>query len=174
MNDEMIAKANENVRRANVQNAEIRKGIIESLPVADASVDWIVSNCVVNLSPERSRVFREIARVLKPGGQMLISDIVTGPIDEKKLGLAAKYALRISQASEIAFVEGLRAAGLTQIEVRERLVYDAGQIELVFKGLPAEDGAMQEMLLPLARQAVGSVWHAMFYARRPVYSPVAC
>jgi SAM-dependent methyltransferase len=76
MTDAMIAKAKENILAANVSNVEVRKGLIEELPVEDGAVDWVISNCVINLSPEKERVFNEIARVLKPGGTMLVSDIM--------------------------------------------------------------------------------------------------
>ncbi len=67
MTDEMIARAEANIAAAGLANVEVRKGIIEELPVEDASVDWVISNCVINLSPEKERVFAEIARVLRPG-----------------------------------------------------------------------------------------------------------
>ncbi len=68
MTEEMIAKAKENIKVAGVKNVEVRKGLIENLPVESSSVDWVISNCVINLSPEKEKVFSEIARVLNPGG----------------------------------------------------------------------------------------------------------
>ena len=172
MTDAMIAKANENIRAGHFTNVEVRKGIIEALPVENDSVDWVISNCVINLSPEKAKVFREIARVLKPGGRMLVSDIVAAELPDEILQSSALYASCISGAiSEDAYLAGLRAAGLADVEVRARLVYDADQLE-GFAGAEGEGacgcGAGRAELATLARSLSGKIWSAKVYARKPL------
>jgi SAM-dependent methyltransferase len=130
MTDEMIAKANENITASKLQNVEVRKGIIEELPVDTASVDWVISNCVINLSPEKPRVFREISRVLKSGGTMMISDIVAEGLPPEVLKSPILHSSCVAGAiSEKDYIAGLKDAGLVDVEILNRLVYDSNQLE---------------------------------------------
>lgn len=129
MTPAMLARARQNVRAAGLANVEVRRGIIEDLPVEDSSVDWVISNCVINLSPEKPRVFAQIARVLKPGGRMLVSDIVAEGLPAEIARNRHLYSSCLAGAiSEKSYLAGLRAAGLVEVKVKDRLVYDTEQI----------------------------------------------
>ena len=119
MTPEMLAKARENARKNGFTNVEFRLGEIEALPVADNKVDVIISNCVINLSPEKLRVFREAFRVLKSGGRLAIADVVAAaPLpDEVKADWSA-YTGCIAGASQIADLESMmRDVGFEEIKI---------------------------------------------------------
>lgn len=164
MTDAMIERARLNIAAAGLSNVEIRKGIIEELPVEAASVDWVISNCVINLSPEKNRVFAEIARVLKPGGRMRVSDIVANDLPAEVLASADLYGSCVAGAiSEAAYLDGLRAAGLTDVEVLDRVVYDESQMQ----ALAASEMGLDTDTKRLAIAAAGKVWSAIIHARKP-------
>ena len=102
MTPEMIAKARENARKAGFDHVEFRLGEIEYLPVADASADVIISNCVINLSPDKPAVFRDAFRILKPGGRLAVSDVVaTAELPESWLDNMRLLSACISGAADI-------------------------------------------------------------------------
>ncbi|HEX6026257.1 MAG TPA: arsenite methyltransferase [Solirubrobacter sp.] len=120
MTDEMLDLARANAAAAGVTNVEFVKGYIEDIPLADASVDVVVSNCVLNLSADKPRVFAEAVRVLRPGGRFAVSDVIADPdMDEATRADMAAYTGCIAGAlTEDEFREGLAAAGFTDIDVR--------------------------------------------------------
>lgn len=123
MTPEMVSKARHNAQRGKFFNTEFRLGEIEHLPVADNTVDVIISNCVINLSPDKPQVFREAYRVLKPGGRLAISDVVTTSElpAEIKNDLGDLYSGCISGASSIKEVEKmLEKSGFTNIVVEPK------------------------------------------------------
>jgi arsenite methyltransferase len=123
MTPAMLEKANANKVKMGVTNVEFRQGQIEALPVDDNSVDIVMSNCVINLSPEKPAVFREVFRVLKPGGRVSISDIVTeGDFTPELRADAAKWAECVTGAIDVAEYTGLmRQAGFENIQVVDKV-----------------------------------------------------
>ncbi|HEY5649249.1 MAG TPA: arsenite methyltransferase, partial [Nitrospiria bacterium] len=113
MTPEMVERARENAERSGVTNTEFRLGEIENLPVADGSVDVVISNCVINLSTDKARVFREVFRVLKPGGRIAIADIaLTRPLPEEVFSSYEAYVGCV--------------AGAVSVDDYRRLVEDSG------------------------------------------------
>lgn len=126
MTPEMITKARRIAKERNFTNVEFRLGEIEALPVADNTADLAISNCVINLVPDKSRVFAELARTLKSGGRFVISDIVTtGILPEKILKSLDQYVGCVAGAStQDAYEQMMRTAGFKRIEIAERRVID--------------------------------------------------
>ena len=130
MTEAMILKARENAAAAGLVNIEFRAGDAESLPAGDGWADWVISNCVVNLVPDKEAAFREIFRVLKPGGRLSITDLVGENLPPEVLSDPAKYCACIGGApSEPAYLEAVRKAGFDQIEVPDRRQWDAPMLE---------------------------------------------
>ena len=134
MTAEMITKARQNKAKGGYTNVEFRLGEIESLPVADGSVEVILSNCVINLSPDKAKVLREAFRVLKPGGRLAIADIVAlAPVPEN---IRKDVELYTACAAGAAFVEDVKAmlkvAGFDDI----RIELNAESRELILEYFP--------------------------------------
>jgi SAM-dependent methyltransferase len=119
MTHEMLSKARENASKNGFKNVEFRLGEIEALPVADNSIDVIISNCVINLSPEKQRVFDEAFRVLKSGGRLAVADMVaTAPLPEDMKADWAAYTGCTAGASEITDLEQmLQTAGFKEVKI---------------------------------------------------------
>jgi arsenite methyltransferase len=121
MTDEMLELARRHAADAGAENVEFLKGHIEDIPLPDSSVDVVISNCVINLSGDKQRVLREVARVLRPGGRFAVSDVIADPdIDEATRADMVKWTGCIAGAlTREEFAGALHAAGLVDVEINE-------------------------------------------------------
>lgn len=161
MTDEMLALARENRRKAGIENAEFLKGEMEEIPLPDGSVDVVISNCVVNLSAEKDRVFAETFRVLKPGGRLAISDIVfRGDVpSEIRRNLELWAGCIAGTLGESEYRSKLATAGFDAIEIEPTRIYDAAGIRQFFEAYGIDGKA----IVPLVE---GKVMSAFIRARR--------
>lgn len=161
MTDEMLELARRNQREAGVTNAEFLKGTIEDVPLPDGAVDVIISNCVINLSPDKDRVFGEAYRVLRPGGRFAVSDIVVqGDLPEGlRRNLEAWSGCVAGALHEDDYRSKLASAGFSDIEIEVTRVYDDAEV----LGLAREYG-VDVTAEQLAR---GRLCSAFVRARRP-------
>jgi ubiquinone/menaquinone biosynthesis C-methylase UbiE len=162
MTDDMLALARENQRKAGVSNVEFLKGEIEAIPLPNASVDVIISNCVINLSGDKPRVLREAFRVLKPGGRFAVSDVVVqGAMPEAVRANLELWAGCISGALEEAeYRRLLFEAGFTGTEVEVTRVYDVEDARAVLEGAGLD-------VETLARDLGGRLVSAFVRATKP-------
>ena len=125
MTDEMLALANENKRKSGLQNVEFLRGEIENIPLPDASVDVIISNCVINLSADKDRVLREAFRVLKPGGRLAVSDIVTRGemLPEIRKSVLLWVGCISGALEENEYRSKVTAAGFEQVHLEPTRIY---------------------------------------------------
>jgi SAM-dependent methyltransferase len=132
MTPAMLSRARANAAKHGFGNVEFRLGEIENLPVADGTVDLVISNCVVNLSPDKPRVFREALRVLRPGGRMVVSDIVlVSELPESVRESVEAYVGCVAGASmKSDYVGMIREAGFERLEVVEEKRYGTAGLEI--------------------------------------------
>lgn len=139
MTPAMLEKANRNKAKLGLDNVEFRQGQIEALPVESGTVDVIISNCVINLSPDKTAVFREAYRVLKPGGRLAVSDMVTqGHFSPAERADMAAWSGCVTGAEDVAdYVAAIRAAGFSHISVRDKGAPDVELVDSLSLGGPA-------------------------------------
>jgi SAM-dependent methyltransferase len=172
MTPAMIEKARANTRQAGVTNVEFRLGDAENMPVDDANVDWVISNCVINLAPDKPRVFSEVYRVLKPGGRVSISDIVLGDDlpDEVVQSVDALVGCVAGAVKEADYLTAMRAAGLTDVAVTSRFVYGEEHLRGFLDGGDSKlklDSEARTLFAKYRDQIIGKVWSARITARKP-------
>jgi arsenite methyltransferase len=139
MTPQMLEKARKNAVRAECTNAEFRLGEIEHLPVSDNSVDVIISNCVINLSPDKKQVFAEAMRVLKPGGRLLVSDLVLRRAlsDKLKNSVEAYVGCVAGATMKDEYLSLMRDAGFRDVSIVDQSTYDVG-LEVIAEDLRSE------------------------------------
>jgi arsenite methyltransferase len=169
MTDEMLALANENKRKAGVENVEFLKGEIEHIPLPGNSVDVIISNCVINLSADKDAVIREAYRVLKPGGRVAVSDVVTrgGMLPEIRESVLLWVGCIAGALEETDYRTKLTAAGFADVEIEPTRIYrveDAREF-LVGNGLDVD---------AIAAEVDGKFMSAFIRAVKPVSAPKTC
>ncbi len=170
MTPEMIEAARANARRAGVENVEFRRGDAEQMPVDDGSCDWIISNCVINLAPNKRKVFGEAYRVLRPGGRLLVSDIVThGLPAEIRQDMAAWAGCIGGAPEEQEYLDTIQAAGFRQVEIAEKLTYDEDTIRAMSGECCSPEGAgdVASALAERAPQLAGRVSSVRISAVKP-------
>lgn len=162
MTDDMLALARENQRQAGVENVEFLQGEIEHIPLADGSVDVVISNCVINLSADKDRVLREAFRVLRPGGRFAVSDVVArGEVPAEVRQSMELWAGCIAGAlEETEYVAKLAKAGFTEISVEPTRVYSIEDARIFLQDAGVDVDAV-------AAQAAGSLMSAFIRATKP-------
>ncbi|MFI5329450.1 MAG: arsenite methyltransferase [Desulfobaccales bacterium] len=136
MTEDMVARGRQLAQEHGFGNVEFRQGDIEHLPVDSATVDVVISNCVINLTPDKLASFKEVHRVLKPGGRILIADLVTGgelPPDVRASAAAWADCLAGAMAKE-AYLETIRRAGFTEVAVVDESYYEAPGMDERLRG----------------------------------------
>lgn len=164
MTPEMIQRATSSAQRMNLKNVEFRQGYLEALPVEANTVDVIISNCVINLSPDKTKVFAEAFRVLKPGGKLAVSDIVTdGPLPQSIKQSLSAWAGCVAGAVEASeYIGMMEAVGFTNVSVTP-----------VFFDEATVDSALDDMKDKVELQTISrdDVYKAVYSAKITAYKP---
>lgn len=164
MTPEMIERATSSAKRLNLENVEFRQGYLEDLPVEENIVDVIISNCVINLSPDKSKVFTEAFRVLKPGGKLAVSDIVTdGPLPQSIKQSLSAWAGCVAGAVEASeYIGMMEAVGFTNVSVTP-----------VFFDKATVDAALDDLKDTIELKTIGrdDVYKAVYSAKITAYKP---
>ncbi len=162
MTPEMIERAQANAKQVNATNVEFRQGYLEDLPVDTSTVDVIISNCVINLSPDKEKVFNEAFRVLAPGGKLAVSDIVTdGELPEVVRNSLSAWAGCVAGAVEAKeYIAMMESVGFTDISINP-----------VFFDKQTVDSALDEMKLDVTEYPRDAVYKAVYSAKITAYKP---
>ena len=167
MTTEMLERARENASKGNYENVEFRLGEIENLPVADNSVDVVISNCVINLSPDKGRVFKEAFRALKPGGRLMVSDIVLLKElpDSIRMSIEAYVHCLAGALIKDEYIGAIKLAGFQEIRVIDEASYPIDR--LVSDPVVKEFIANLKLSSEEVKDAAGSVVSAKVWGVKP-------
>src|SRR3984957_14962341 len=169
MTDEMLALANENKKKAGVENVEFLKGEIENIPLPDNSVDVVISNCVINLSSDKDAVLREAFRVLKPGGRFAVSDVVTRGemLAEIRESVLLWVACIAGALEENDYLSKLKDTGFADAEVEPTRIYQVEDAREFLSGQGVDVDA-------IAPQVDGKFFSAFIRATKPAEAKACC
>ena len=169
MTDEMLALANENKKKAGVENVEFLKGEIEHIPLPDNSVDVVISNCVINLSADKDAVLREAFRVLKPGGRFAVSDVVTRGemLPEIRKSVLLWVGCIAGALEENDYLRKLKGAGFAEAEVEPTRIYRVEDAREFLSGQGFDVDA-------IAPQVDGKFFSAFIRATKPASEDKSC
>jgi len=173
MTPEMLDKARENARKGNYRNVEFRLGEIENLPVADNTGDIIISNCVINLSPDKAKVFQEAFRVLKPGGRLMVSDIVL--LTELPLALKdsidAYVGCLAGAVMKDDYIGAIRAAGFQNVKIINETLFPVKEMvsHPAAKGVSVSSDTLLEMAEKLAASIASIKVYAVKQEEKPTH-----
>lgn len=171
MTDDMLVLAQRNITESGYKNIKLYKGLIEDLPLADESIDWVISNCVINLSPNKTSVFQEMIRVLKPGGEISIADIVVKELPKwLRLNAQMYFACIAGAIVEEEYIDGLEKSGFSNVQVIDRLMYDQAMIRGILNlddVILSDHASLSQNGLDYIIQKVdGRIWSARFRGQK--------
>ena len=165
MTPQMIEKAKENAKQSGITNVEYVLGEADNIPLADNTVDWVISNCVINLAPDKKKVFKEIYRVLKPGGRLAVSDILADNLPSEILENDYLYASCVAGAiSEEEYVNAIKEAGFQNINIPSKIVYDKENLSMVFGDCFSGEISKSDLYQKYKEQIVGKICSAKIEA----------
>jgi len=158
MTQEMVDRARKNAQEAGIQNVEFRLGEMEDMPIEDDSIDWVISNCVINLSPDKSKVFSEAFRVLKAGGKMMISDIVADGLPESVRENPTIWSCCIGGAMpEDEYLQAFRDAGFRDVKIVGKAEYNSALLERLLDCCPTDSKQSGEAGIRIASVTVSAI-----------------
>lgn len=168
MTPKMIEKAKENASKAGITNVEYILGEADHIPLKEGIVDLVISNCVINLAPDKEKVFKEIYRVLKPGGKIMVSDILSEDLPEEILENDSFYSSCVAGAiSEEQYLDAISKAGFKEIKIPSKSVYDEKALSMFIDSDLTKNNNASQLFDKYKDQMVGKIASAKIEAVKP-------